>query len=126
MVNPVAIDLEDFNNNGFWQKVTFNHTVNELSAEVSNDVKLEIFQKVGSGQSSNQVNIEEENYVSHTVINPLVDQAFITLQIDELMYIYQGDEVEVTYKVGTALGAVVGGVSAVSYTHLTLPPIRLV
>lgn len=110
MVNKVAVDLEDFNN-GFWQKVTFNHTENELSAEVNNGVKLEIFQKVGSGQSSNQVNIEEENYVSHTIINPLVDQAFITLQIDELMYIYQGDEVEVTYKVGTALGAVIGGVS---------------
>lgn len=42
----------------------------------------------------------EESYISHTIINPLVEQAYVTLQVDELGYIYEGDEVNVSYQIG--------------------------
>ena len=32
--------------------------------------------------------------MSHTVINPLVEELYVTVQIDELAYIYEGDSVE--------------------------------
>ena len=44
--------------------------------------------------------MQEENYISHTIINPLVEEAYISLQLDELGYNYEGDHVEVTYKIG--------------------------
>lgn len=63
---------------------------------------LSIFEEL-VGQNLDEIikkRFSEENYLSHTIINPLVEQAYISLRIDELGYIYQGDEVEVEYKIG--------------------------
>lgn len=58
-----------------------------------------------------QKRTEEENYISHTIINPLVSQAYITLKIEELAYIYQGDEVEVHYEIGDFWNFVAAGLA---------------
>ena len=55
---------------------------------------------------------DEEYYESHTVINPLVEQAYVTLQVDELAYLYAGDEVEVHYAIGALWGALIGALLA--------------
>ena len=63
---------------------------------------LSIFEEL-VGQNLDEIitkRFSEENYLSHTIINPLVEQAYISLRIDELGYVYQGDEVEVEYKIG--------------------------
>lgn len=114
MIDGEKVQLDDFDGNGLWYKVKYTQEGNDLIAYVEDGGQqrdLDIFLKVGTGGVIQEVNSEEENYVSHTIINPLVDQAFVTLQIDELMYLYEGDEVEVTYKVGAVLGAIIGAVS---------------
>jgi predicted phage tail protein len=45
----------------------------------------------------------EEYYLTHTVINPLVEELYVSLSIDELVYVYGGDNVEVTYRFGELL-----------------------
>ena len=42
----------------------------------------------------------EEQYISHTIINPLVQEAYVSLQVDELSYTHAGDQLNVTYKLG--------------------------
>jgi len=51
---------------------------------------------------------EEEYYVAHSIINPLVEEVYVSLQIDELAYVYEGDELNVTYKPGALMGALFG------------------
>ena len=51
---------------------------------------------------------EEEYYVAHSIINPLVEEVYVSLQIDELAYLYEGDELNVTYKPGALMGALFG------------------
>ena len=55
---------------------------------------------------------DEEYYESHTVINPLVEQLYITLQVDELAYVYEGDRVEVEYRVGELMAFIIGALVA--------------
>lgn len=71
--------------------------------------ELSIF-KFSSSNSSEQssANPEEEYYIAHNVINPLVEELYVTLQIDELAYVYQGDELEVEYSPGALMGALFG------------------
>ena len=67
-----------------------------------------------SAGNLNKTNFDpkEEYYLSHSIINPLVTDAVISLQIDELMYVYGGDNMEITYKFGTAMMAIVGALAA--------------
>lgn len=67
-----------------------------------------IFQVVGSSENKKALSNEEEYYITHTVINPDVRQVIVTLQIDELYFIYPGDDVEVTYEVGDAWAWITG------------------
>ena len=53
----------------------------------------------------------EEYYLTHSVINPLVEEVYISLQVDELSYVYEGDEIEVTFKLGLLLGALLGALA---------------
>jgi len=57
-------------------------------------------------------NPEEEFFVSHVVTNPNVAFSIVSLRIDELMYIYEGDESRVTIKLGSLLGALLGAMIA--------------
>lgn len=72
----------------------------------------------------NKTNIDpkEEYSLSHSIINPLVTDAIVSLKLDELFYIYGGDEIEVKYKMGemmTLLAAVLSALGA--YTGFPLP-----
>ena len=55
---------------------------------------------------------EEENKESHVIINPLVTEAYVTLGINELYYVYEGDEVKVTYKIGELFEYIINGMIA--------------
>lgn len=78
---------------------------NELWEEVSYTNPAEtffLFKEVEGSDLDNLVarKLQEENYESHRVINPLVEEAYVSLQIDELMYVYEGDEIDVDYQIG--------------------------
>lgn len=79
--------------------------------------ELSIF-KFNSSNSSEQSSVrpEEEYYIAHNVINPLVEELYVTLQIDELGYVYQGDELEVEYSPGALMGALFGFLMAFEAT----------
>ena len=68
--------------------------------EDRDDLRTKIFLLAGTADQVAIRSSEEEYYVSHTVINPLVEELYVTIQLDQLSYIYEGDTVEVTYKIG--------------------------
>lgn len=53
---------------------------------------------------------EEEYFASHIITNPNIEFAVVSIKINELFYIYEGDETRVTIKLGSLLGAVIGGI----------------
>ena len=109
-------DITPAENSEFWYKIVFDRSVNNLSASITTSqggiIEIPLFQAVDSVTGNEYFKPEEENYISHTVINPLVEQLYVSLQVDELMYVYQGDEIEITYKVGSIFGAIMGGIAA--------------
>jgi len=97
----ITPESEDDKAESFWQKIYINSPVevkNNSDEDITNEIS--IFGPGGSYVTNIEKSIEEENYASHTIINPLVEQAYVSLQIDELMYVYEGDNVEVTYRIG--------------------------
>jgi len=73
-----------------------------------------VFRELQGSDLNNLVarKLQEENYESHRVINPLVEEAYVSLQIDELMYVYEGDEINVEYKIGKLWTFLLAGLSA--------------
>jgi predicted phage tail protein len=73
-----------------------------------------IFRELQGSDLDNLVarKLQEENYEAHRVINPLVEEAYVSLQIDELMYVYEGDEINVEYKIGKLWTFLLLGLSA--------------
>lgn len=53
---------------------------------------------------------EEEYFTSHIITNPNVEFAIVSIKINELSYIYEGDESRVTVKLGSLLGALIGAI----------------
>ncbi len=49
---------------------------------------------------------EEENPSTHTIIDPLVEQVYVGLRMDQLFYIYPGDEIDITYKIGKTMAKI--------------------
>ena len=72
-----------------------------------------VFSKIDGSDLDNIVGrlLQEENYISHTIINPLVQEAYISLQLDELGYMYEGDEVKVEYQIGKLWTWLLGALS---------------
>jgi predicted phage tail protein len=106
----ITPESEDDKAESFWQKIYINSPVevkNNSDEDITNEIS--IFGPGGSYVTSIEKSIEEENYASHTIINPLVEQAHVSLQIDELMYVYEGDNVDVTYKIGELWSALLDG-----------------
>jgi predicted phage tail protein len=64
------------------------------------DLVEKIFYLAGDADQEEIRKTEEEYYASHTIINPLVEEAYVTLQLNELQYIYEGDSIDVTYQIG--------------------------
>jgi hypothetical protein len=74
-----------------------------IESEDEQDIDEELFfTKINESEIDQNVNnrIDEENYLPHSIINPLVEEAIVSLQADELFYLYEGDHVEVTYEIG--------------------------
>lgn len=72
------------------------------------DGDLNLFKFANNDSAELVKSQEEEYYVSHSIINPLVEEVYVSLQIDELAYIYEGDEINVKYKPGAIMGATLG------------------
>lgn len=112
-INPIGIIANEFplttmdddtpNNPDFWTDISIDSVTDTLS--------LGTFLQLTDVQAAGLQNkkLEEENYLSHTIINPLVEQAYVTLQVDQLHYIYPGDEVVVEYKLGELWEWITGG-----------------
>lgn len=62
---------------------------------------------------SNAIDLLEEYYLTHEVINPLVKEAYVSLQVDELAYIYEGDNVNVTLKIGPLVKLIIATITGV-------------
>ena len=108
----ITPESEDDQAEVFWQKIYINSPVevkNNSDEDITNEIS--IFGPGGSYVTSIEKSIQEENYASHTIINPLVEQAYVSLQIDELMYVYEGDNVEVTYRIGELWSTLLDAVS---------------
>lgn len=97
----ITPESEDDKTEIFWEKIYINSPI-EVKRHNGHDItgQISIFEYGGGYITSLEKNIEEENYASHTIINPLVEQAYVSLQIDELLYVYEGDNIDVTYKIG--------------------------
>jgi len=67
-----------------------------------------IFQEIGEEIAGGAGSDLEEYYLSHTIINPLVREVYISLQVDELGYVYEGDTVEIDYSPGPMLAFTLG------------------
>lgn len=67
-----------------------------------------------SAGNLNQTKIDpkEEYHLTHSIINTEVTDAIVSLKIDELSFIYGGDNMEITYRFGHAMGAVLGALGA--------------
>ena len=93
---------------GLWQSIKINGVKDVKNGpggpgeegEDRDDLRTKIFLLAGTADQVAIRSSEEEYYVSHTVINPLVEELYVTIQLDQLSYIYEGDTVEVTYKIG--------------------------
>lgn len=102
-----------------WQKIEINGVrdiENGSGGEGAAGKKREdlvdrIFSLFGDADQESIRLSEEEYYVGHEIINPLVEEVSITLNIDELGYVYEGDSIEVTYKVGAIWIAFLGAMS---------------
>lgn len=91
VVSPGSVDISP-SSSSFWDQ-----------SELSNPEDMPgVFSKIDGSDLDNIVArlLQEENYISHTIINPLVSEAYVSLQLDELGYTYEGDEVNVEYKIG--------------------------
>ena len=68
---------------------------------------LGVFMSAGNLNKTN-IDPKEEYHLSHSIINPEVTDAIVSLKIDELMYIYGGDNIESTYQLESASAAISG------------------
>lgn len=91
-----------------WQKIEINGVrdiENGSGGEGAAGKKREdlvdrIFSLFGDADQESIRLSEEEYYVAHEVINSLVEEVLVTLQVDELAYHYEGDNIEVSYEIG--------------------------
>ena len=72
---------------------------------------LGVFMSAGNLNKTN-IDPKEEYYLSHSIINPEVTDAIVSLQIDELLFVYGGDNMEITYRFGHMMGLVLGALGA--------------
>ena len=102
------VDITPKNSSHLWQPIQING-VRDIkngeggpgsAGEERMDLASQVFSLFGDIDQAEIRASEEEYYVAHEVINPLVEEVIITLQINELAYIYEGDSIEVTYQIG--------------------------
>lgn len=114
------IDITPEASPSLWQPIKINGVGNikndeggpGTAGEERLDLASQVFYLFGENNQAEIRASEEEYYAAHEVINPLVEEVLITLQIDELGYVYEGDSIEVTYKIGSLWLYVMGALSA--------------
>lgn len=102
------IDINPENNPNLWQPIEINGVKDVKNGEGGPgekgkdrlDLSNLIFLLAGSADQQSIKLSEEEYYVGHEVINSLVEEVLVTLQVDELAYHYEGDNIEVSYEIG--------------------------
>jgi predicted phage tail protein len=79
-----------------------NSSIEDAQKSASNYLNISnfLFKRLLSTNRNAIIADQEEYPVRHNIINPLVDELYVTLQINQLFYIYPGDEVKITYKIG--------------------------
>lgn len=111
-----VVDPDPELNSDLWKEFTVENPAlvyyNEDSSAVSDDP---VFLSLDSLSGIGDVRPEEEYPVKHIITNPHVDEVLVTFQINQLLFIYPGDEVEVTYVPGAALFAVIGAITGAGY-----------
>ena len=111
--NDAPDDLSPSAQPSLWSQLTVTSPtdiIRDGGENGSENIASRVWQPIGSNDAQRVMSDQEEFYVSHRVINPLVEQIYVGLQIDELNFIYPGDKIEVTYEIGeytTALLAIV-------------------
>ena len=101
-------DISPESNPLLWQKIEINGVKDIKNGsggegdvgKKREDLDGKIFNLFGAADQESIRMSEEEYYVGHEIINPLVEEVSVTLQIDELGYVYEGDSIDVTYKIG--------------------------
>ena len=102
--------IDPTNSQDLWGEIIIKST-REINDIDGNKVDIKIFTFSGENNLEEKFDSDEENYISHTVINPLVEQLYVSLSIDELAYVYEGDHLEVTYKIGELMKYLLGGMT---------------
>lgn len=95
-------------NLNLWEQIVINSPKDIVNANGENRKSLNIFQLLDAGVKPNQIDPAEENYIAHKIINPNVEEVYISLQIDELSYIYEGDYVLAEYRLGEFMALAMG------------------
>ncbi len=83
-----------------------------VAGSLNSELAETIFSPFDPTIGSRAVRGNEEYYISHTIINPLVEEVYVSLQVDELNYSYEGDSVETTYRLGAFWQAVFVAIGA--------------
>lgn len=107
-VTPKSTDDDEYL---FWERLIINavdditlagSSIDPLTFFRLSDISLEVKPDVRS--------INEEYCITHSIKNPLVEQAYVSLKVDQLSFVYPGDEVVVTFKLGKLISALIGAV----------------
>ena len=101
--HATEVDVTPTSTSALWDKVKIDSpaeggvTVNGVADE---DLRRSLFVLYSSSDGTVLAKSAEEYSLSHTVINPLVEEVIVTLGVDELVFVYPGDEIDVTYQLG--------------------------
>lgn len=83
------------------------------NGSTDDDFRSPVFKKIGGDDAELAFRPEEEYPINHIITNQLVDQALVTIQINQLNYLYPGDKIEVTYTPGALMIAALGAVAGI-------------
>ena len=110
------IDPNPNTNNILWRQLTIESPSNVFYVDDQSQVTNEpLFLSLSMGDIAGDIRPEEEYPVSHTVTNQLVDELVVSLQINQLLFVYPGDEVKVTYVPGATIFAVIGAIAGAGF-----------
>lgn len=87
----------------FWEDVSILNPAEggvKINGVVDEELRKSLFVPFSSSDGRLVSQANEQYYLSHTVINPLVEEVIVTLQVDELVFVYPGDEIDVEYRLG--------------------------
>jgi len=108
------IDVSPTSTSQAWDEVKINSPVKggvTIKGVADEDLRKALFILFASSDGSMMSKSNEEYYLTHTVINPLVEEVIASLGVDELVFTYPGDEIDVTYQLGLFWALVLGAIA---------------